>query len=69
MFGTGYIIPYLIIFFIILASLLVVAASQLFYRTKPTKALKIGKDGIPFEEHKFYNLLNSHELSRTIRLK
>lgn len=41
----------------------------MFYFSKPNKSLNIGKDGIPFEEHRYYNLLNSNELNKTIKLK
>jgi len=48
----------MIIFFLLVGSLVSVLLSKLFYFYKPHKTLNIGKDGIPFEEHKFYNLLN-----------
>jgi hypothetical protein len=47
-FATNYIIPYMILFFILLSSTLTVAISNLFYYSKPNKSLNIGKDGIPF---------------------
>jgi hypothetical protein len=68
-FSTSYIIPYMIIFFLLLSSTLAVVVSNLFYFSKPNKSLNIGKDGIPFEEHRYYNLLNSYELNKTIKLK
>lgn len=29
----------------------------------------LGLDGIPYEQHKFYHLLNKYELNRTLAMK
>lgn len=48
-FATKYIIPYVIIFFVIIIGLISIIFSRVFYLTKPNKSLRIGKDGLPFD--------------------
>ena len=48
---------------------MVIYASDRYLVTKPNQRVRLGLGGIPFEENKFYNLLDAYELDRTIALK
>jgi len=59
----------MILLVIIIVFVLIIYASDHFYRTKPNTRIRLGLGGIPFEENTFYNLLDAYELDRTIALK
>jgi hypothetical protein len=69
MFNVGYVIPYMVLFVIIIVSVLVIFTSNRLFVTKPNPRVRLGLGGIPFEENRFYNLLDAYELDRTIALK
>lgn len=69
MFNVGYVIPYMILFVVVVVSIMVISASDRFFLTKPNPRVRLGLSGIPFEENRFYNLLDAYELDRTIALK
>jgi len=69
MFNVGYVIPYMILLVVIVVSVIVIFVSDHFLITKPNPRVRLGLGGIPFEENKFYNLLDAYELDRTIALK
>ncbi len=69
MFNVGYVIPYMVLFVIIVMSIAVIYASDKLFVTKPNPRVRLGLGGIPFEENRFYNLLDAYELDRTITLK
>lgn len=62
-------IPYALLFVMVLISFCVGFGSELYARTKPNEKMNLGLDGIPYEEHKFYHLLKKYELQRTLALK
>ena len=69
MFKVGYVLPYMILLVIILVSICIISASNKYLKTKPNPRIRIGLGGIPFEENKYYNLLDAYELDRVIALK
>lgn len=69
MFKVGYVLPYMILFVIIVIFVTIIYASDRYLVTKPNPRVRLGLGGIPFEENRFYNLLDAYELDRTIALK
>lgn len=69
MFQVGYVLPYMMLLVIIVVCVLIIFGSDEYFRTKPNPRVRLGLGGIPFEENKFYNLLDAYELDRTIALK
>jgi hypothetical protein len=69
MFKVGYVLPYMILLVIILVSICIISVSNKYLTTKPNPRIRIGLGGIPFEENKYYNLLDAYELDRAIALK
>ena len=69
MFSTGYVLPYTILFFLLILSIIVSVISYFYYKTKPNQKVDLGQDGIPFEEHNYYHLLKPYELDRSLALK
>ena len=69
MFNVGYVIPYMILLVAIIISIMVIYFSDRYFVTKPNPRVRLGLGGIPFEENRFYNLLDAYELDRTIALK
>ncbi len=69
MFQVGYVLPYMILLVIIIVSVIVIFVSDRYLVTKPNPRVRLGLGGIPFEENRFYNLLDAYELDRTIALK
>lgn len=59
----------MILFVVIIIFVLVIFVSDHYFRTKPNPRVRLGLGGIPFEENKYYNLLDAYELDRTTALK
>jgi uncharacterized membrane protein YagU involved in acid resistance len=48
MFSTGYVLPYTIIFFLIILSIIFSIISYFCYKAKSNQKVDLGQDGIPF---------------------
>jgi hypothetical protein len=48
-FETGYVIPYALLFIMVLVSFCVGFGAELYAKTKPNEKVCLGLDGIPYE--------------------
>ncbi len=48
-FETGYVIPYALLFVMVLVSFCVSFGAKLYEKTKPNERVCLGLDGIPYE--------------------